>query len=301
MSLEIKKRLEFLGHTGAIYGLAFDPIEQQIISAGGDGWIVQWSLANKTDGTLLAKIDDKIFSLLYVPEYQLFLAGTQSGDLYFVPRNRKRSPRRFAYHQKGVFDIKVWNGLVLTAGGDGKLGIWDIKKEQLTESIRITNSKLRSIAKSSLDQVMAIGASDQNIYLLNALDFRLLHTIEDAHHPSVFTVQFSPDGVSMISGGRDAQIKIWQINHKYRLESQFSAHWFTINHLCYNTSGTRLFSASRDKTVRIWDTNSWKLLKEINLQKNAGHVNSVNRLLWLDNPELLISASDDRKIMVWET
>lgn len=300
MSLEINKKCQFVGHSGAIYGLAFDHQKQKLYSAGGDGWLVQWSLENEVDGVLLAKIGDKIFSLAYIPESALFLAGTQSGDLYFIPADRKRSPRRFEYHQKGIFDIMIWKGLALTAGGDGKLGIWDIKKERLIESILITNAKLRSIGKSNESPVFAIGSSDQNIYLLNTSEFELLHTIEKAHTPSVFTVQFTPEGSSLVSGGRDAQLKVWQIASECSLERQFSAHWFTVNHLCFNESGTWLFSGSRDKTVRIWDTKSWTLLKEINLHKNEGHQNSVNRLLWLENQGFLITAGDDRKIMVWE-
>jgi WD40 repeat protein len=231
--------------------------------------------------------------------FELFLAGTQSGDFYFIPVDKNKPPRRFEYHEKGIFDILIVDGIALTAGGDGKLGVWDIEHERLTESILVSNSKLRSLSKSNHQSVFAVSASDQNIYLLDAVQFSLQHTITAAHIPSVFSTQFSPDGKYLVSGGRDALVKVWDIKEGYDLQKQLSAHWFTINDLCFDQSGKLLFTGSRDKTVRIWDTGTWALLKEINLQKYDSHQNSINCILWLENRRHLITAGDDRKIMIW--
>jgi WD40 repeat protein len=57
-------------------------------------------------------------------------------------------------------------------------------------------------------------------------------------------------------------------------------------------------TASRDKTIKLWDFSSGRLLKVLDTVRYGGHVNSVNRLLWVDN--VLLSASDDRTVSIWE-
>lgn len=77
-----------------------------------------------------------------------------------------------------------------------------------------------------------------------------------------------------------------------------AAHMFTINHLAFSPDGSLFATASRDKTIKIWDTYSLKLLKVLDTIRHGGHINSVNRLLWL--PEMLVSASDDQRAIIWE-
>ncbi len=45
------------------------------------------------------------------------------------------------------------------------------------------------------------------------------------------------------------------------------------------------------------DSAESKLLKVVDTIRNGGHINSVNRLLWL--PGCLVSCSDDRTVMLW--
>jgi WD40 repeat protein len=77
-----------------------------------------------------------------------------------------------------------------------------------------------------------------------------------------------------------------------------AAHLFTVNDIAYHPNGKFFATASRDKTIRIWDAVSFVLLKVIDSIRNAGHLKSVNRLLWVD--DVLISCSDDRSIIAWE-
>jgi WD40 repeat protein len=59
-------------------------------------------------------------------------------------------------------------------------------------------------------------------------------------------------------------------------------------------------SASRDKTIRIWSAETYELQKSIDKEKYDGHLNSVNKLLWLHSHNYLISGSDDRSIIIWK-
>ena len=79
--------------------------------------------------------------------------------------------------------------------------------------------------------------------------------------------------------------------------SEQPAHWYTLNHLAFSPDGALFATASRDKTIKIWDAQTFSLLKTIDTIRYGGHINSVNRLLWL--PEALLSVSDDRTMKIW--
>src|SRR5690606_5922586 len=112
----------------------------------------------------------------------------------------------------------------------------------------------------------------------------------EAHGNSVFSLCLSPDGKYLLSGSRDAHLKVWDAENKFYLLHTIPAHLFTVNHIAFHPDGKLFASAGRDKHIKIWDAQSFQLLKVIDKEKFQGHVNSVNRLLWLKNSNYLVSA-----------
>ena len=44
-----------------------------------------------------------------------------------------------------------------------------------------------------------------------AAEWKLRNTVEDAHIQPVSTVVFSPDGKTLVTGGRDGGVKFWEV------------------------------------------------------------------------------------------
>ena len=198
-----------------------------------------------------------------------------------------------------VFSILYLGDHLFTAGGDGVFTKWSIDHQTPLESIRISFKAIRSVAYNKEKDEFALGCSDGAIYFLDKTSFMITSSWSACHLPSVFSLVFHPDNERIISGGRDALLKVWHRKNGEMIHV-VPAHRFTINHLTLNTDGNLLFTASRDKSIRVWDALNFKLLLSINGPKNEGHQNSVNRLLWFDSQQSLISASDDRQIGHWK-
>jgi len=289
----------FLGHQGAIYALHHNENSTHFLSGGSDGWIVKWDIDLPDTGINLATIPSQIFSLCYLETLNFCIAGDLNGFVYFIDLNNpKLIPKAFAHHKKGVFSILHIDNEIFTAGGDGFFTKWSISPQFPVESIQLSYKAIRTVIYDEQKNEFALGCSDGAIYFVDRQSFNLKEVWKSCHLPSVFTLAFHPDKERIISGGRDALLKIWNRKDGHIIKV-IPAHRFTINHMILNSKGNLLFTASRDKSIRIWDTSDFNLLGSLNGINNQGHQNSVNRLLWFEKQQSLLSASDDRQLLSW--
>ncbi len=299
--MKVEKIHTCTGHRAAVYALAPGKDERHFLSAGGDGWVAEWNLDAPETGQLAASAEVQIFSLCSLPDGRL-VAGDMNGGVHWIDRSRPENTRDIQHHGKGTFDILAAENWVFTIGGDGILTRWDLEKSRSVESVQLSNQALRSISFSEKRKELAVGASDNSIYLLDVETFELRHTLKDAHTNSVFTVAYSPDGRQLLSGGRDAMLKVWDLTPSQSpIPNPYSpknpAHLFTLNHIVFSPDAQLFATASRDKTLKIWDAHTFELLKVVDTMRYGGHINSVNRLLWM--PDCFVSCSDDRSVMLW--
>jgi len=298
-NLKAEKIAQLTGHDASIFKVTGFKEPNLFLSGAGDGWVVVWDLNAPDMGRLVSKVDKQIFSLLYLHGHEMVLAGNMEGGLHWIDLNEPDNTRNIAHHKNGVFAIERVGESVFTAGGNGLLTRWDIKTTSSIESIHLSNKSLRSMAYSVTRNELAVGASDQNIYLLDATTLSLKNTIEAAHDNSVFTLQYSRDNKYLVSGGRDAHLRVRSIESGFKELNKQPAHWYTINHLVYHPDGSLFATASRDKTIKLWDATTFQLLKVLDTARYGGHLNSVNHLYWSSYNNCLISCSDDRSIILW--
>ena len=287
-----------IGHKGAIYSLTRSNKEGHFISAGGDGWIAEWN-ANDENGKLLASTEAKIFSIFCSKEGNLIGAGDMEGKIYKIDTKQEVEPRVLDYYKRGIFCLSDFNGDLISLSGDGFITRWDKSNFQRIESLQLSRQSLRGCVVLKNKGLIAIGSSDHNIYLVKGENFQLLNFVKKAHSSSVFSLAVSQEEDIILSGGRDAMLRIWGFEEEFNLIKAIPAHLFTINDIKYSPDFRIFATASRDKTIKLWDSESFELLKVLDTVRDGGHLNSVNCLLWLSN-QILVSCSDDRSIKIWE-
>ena len=287
------------GHNAAVYALSGFQGENEFLSAGGDGWVANWTLEDLENGKLLAKTGASNFSLNYSKQDNLLMVGDIYGDLHVVKLDENNEPRKISYHKKGLFGIYGLENETLTLAGDGLLTKWNRKTLAKKESIQLSYNRIRGFAEAKKKGILFIGSSDKNIYLVEKDNFAISEVLKQAHLNSVFAIALDEEEEVMLSGGRDAILKVWKLEEGIEVVKSIPAHLFTINAIRYSPDFRLFATASRDKTIKIWDSKEFKLLKVIEAIRDKGHVNSVNDLLWLSK-DRLISCSDDRTIKVWD-
>lgn len=295
--IEAHKTFTYTGHKDCIYGLGkgFEP--NTFVTGAADGWVVEWDYANPADGKLLVQVNAPIYSFLLLRDDKKILCGSRAGNLHSIDMQSRKEERNIEAHTAGIFDIALINNNIITAGGDGKVKVWEKDSYTLLAELSHSNKSARVIAQHPTLPEMAVGYSDNTIRVFNTENFKLLLELK-AHENSVFALAYSPNGKYVLSGGRDAVLKIWDAKEGYSPQQTINAHWYHINSIKYSPSGSLFATASMDKTIKVWDAESFELLKVLDKEKYDGHTTSVNKILWVSDNEL-ISCSDDKTAMLW--
>lgn len=302
MKIKVQKIAQFTGHQAAVYAISTtEGVSPFFFSAAGDGWLVKWNLDDPETGHLVAKTDAQLFSLHYFEQEQKLLAGDMNGGVHWIDLKPSTPVQKnIAQHSKGVFSICPTDDAVFTAGGEGWLTKWDIAQMQRQESLALSAQSLRCIDYCPSRNELAIGSSDHHIYIVDATSLQIKDKIEQAHEGSVFSIRYAPGYQQLLSGGRDAHLKAWNLEKgAISCLMKLPAHLFTINSIAFHPKGHFFATASRDKTIKIWRYPHFELLKVIEPIRDKGHVNSVNQLRWSSYKEQLVSCSDDRSLILW--
>lgn len=296
--IQIQKLGQFAGHKDCIYALGKSQKDNHFYTGAADGYIVEWSHNDKADGVLISRVSRPVYSFLLNREKMQLLAGTAQGSLHCIDLNQQAETRNIEAHTLGLYDLRAYNNRLISVGGDGIINIWDLDTLQLISRIKGSDKSGRCIAMHPSENEFAVGFSDFSIKIYNAETYQLKRTL-NLHSNSVFSLSYSKDGKYLVTGGRDAMLKVLNIENDFELLHDIAAHTLHINTIVFNPENTLLATGSMDKTIKIWDAHTFKLLKVIDKARHQSHSTSVNKLLWLDNQNLA-SVSDDKMSMLWE-
>ncbi|AQG81803.1 WD40 repeat domain-containing protein [Spirosoma montaniterrae] len=297
--MHIQKIDTFGGHRDCVYTLEGGTNPNEFFSAGGDGLVVRWRLDRPDQGELVANMPASVYALARHAGSGLLWVGQNYEGLHLIDTAQKQEVRSLKLTSAAIFDIKFYKNDAFVALGDGVVVVIDTEQMAVRKHLKASGQSARCIAINPVERDLAVGYSDNSIRIFDLASYELKHVIP-AHANSVFTLAYSPHFRFLLSAGRDAHLKIWDVEQQYALHQDVVAHLFAINHLAFNPDGTLFATASMDKSVKIWDAETFRLLKVVDRARHAGHGTSINKLLWTTYQQQLLSASDDRTVSVWQ-
>lgn len=286
-NLQVKLLRTLSGHKQSVYAVAKGH-ENSVYSAGGDGYLVKWNPMLEPDGRVVGTVPEPIYSLAFDAATSRLFAGSQSGYLYVVENDKAR---KIEAHAAGLYSILMLDNGFITAGGDGKLILWNQKLEII---------KQKQISKKALRKIILIpggyacAGSEAVVYYLSPE----LNVWEqnDAHNSTVFALAFASNTNAVISGGRDAQLHIQKLGDADA--TTIAAHLLHIHDIQLSPDMAYMATSSMDKTIKIWDLENLQLLKVLDVKKFGLHLSSVNAICWV-SAQVLVSISDDKNLGVW--
>jgi WD40 repeat protein len=296
-SVGVQKLHTLTGHRDCVYTLAGGPQPHVVFSGSGDGMVVQWDLNDPAQGVLIAKLPHSVYALHHHRQSDTLIAGHNFEGIHLLDWKNKKEAGSLQLGKAAIFDILAIDDRAVVASGDGSLTVVDLKGLRVLAKNSYSEKSARCIAWHPETKQIAVGYSDNFIRVMDE-DLSLIREWQ-GHDNSVFAIQFTPDGKYLMTGSRDARLKLWDATSSFSQAVEVVAHMYAINDIEFSPDGKHFVTCSMDKSIKVWNLEEMKLLKVIDRSRHAGHGTSVNKLLWTTHGDQLVSASDDRTISVW--
>lgn len=121
-----------------------------------------------------------------------------------------------------------------------------------------------------------------------------LKTLPNAPKQAIWSVAVSPNGKTLIGGGEQNDIKLWNLGEGQLIRT-LSDHKDKVWTIALGPKGKILASASGDCTIKLWDMPTGKLLRTF-----RAHPATVWSVAISPDAKLLVSGSEDQTLKVWE-
>jgi serine/threonine protein kinase len=204
----------------------------------------------------------------------------------------------FDWHNKPINSIALFaDGKYLVSGDEGgTVAVWNLSFPQPIATYCI-NHPVCSVAASPNHSQIATGDKNRKVQIRRReavmTSMKELHvdlSNLDSHGGFVYTVQFSPDGQMLASGGADSQIRLWNADTG-KIMSTLDGHDRAVTAVRFMPKGQILISAGSDGTIRFWDLPQRTSLKTI-----QAHTDKIHDLAISQDGKMIVSGSSDRTI-----
>ncbi len=111
---------------------------------------------------------------------------------------------------------------------------------------------------------------------------------------SVYSVGFSPDGGRIVSGGGDDTVRVWEASTGAEVLT-LTGHANSVMSVGFSPDGQRIVSGSIDATVRVWEASTGAEVLTL-----TGHSNSVLSVAFSADGQRIVSGGVDATVRVWE-
>ena len=244
--------------------------------------------------------DPPITSLAFTPDQRSVIAGSQDGIAVFSWPNLKLE-RRFDVDMLNVHSLSFSdNGehLAIGGGNPAETGIVEVLHWIDQKSI----GQLSHHEDSVLDVIWLDGKRVLSASLdrgISASEVKVVDSKSEflGHSKGVTAICILNDKRTLISGGVDQSVRVWDI-YTGKLVRSLNQHTGPINDIARRPLGNGLpivASAASDRTIRFWQPTIGRMLRYIRLDSPP------QSLVWLPGGERIAAACADGFVRIIDT
>lgn len=291
------------GHSDFVVSLTFSPDGRTLVSGSRDNTIKLWDVATGQELRALKGHAGRVNSVALSPDGKTLLSGgaasgsaTGGGQLMLWDMATGRELKTLLKGSNDVSSVAFTpDGKLALSGGDN-VKVWEVATGRELRSFgAIPGHRVSDIAISSDGKLLASSSGTvETIKLWDVNTGQELRTL--AGHPGgIFSIVFSPDGKTLVSGGNDKLIKLWDVATGREVRT-IAGHSKYIRTLAFSPDGRVLVSTSGDKTVKLWDVSTGR---ERGTLEGASLSLAVSAVAFSPDGKKLAS-SDENVIKLWD-
>ena len=149
-------------------------------------------------------------------------------------------------------------------------------------------------ALSYCNNFLAVGSDNGDVIILDAISGSQTDVLS-GHSSCVRGLEFSFDGRSLVSGGGDKVVKLWDLQTGGVVRT-FYGHTTVVCSVAISVDYTRIASGSGSGVIHIWDVQSWECICII---EQEGFINYLGFFQAPTGPHHIISVCDNN-VQKWD-
>jgi WD40 repeat protein len=277
--------------------VTFSPDGRTLASAGADGTIILWNVANRQRRGTLQGHTGAVNSVAFSLDGKTLAAATE--DAVILWDIARRTPRDTLRGHTGAVTSVAFSGdgqTLASASKGGTVILWDAARhEERGTSLGRHQEAVTSITFSPDSQTLASASADGTVILWDIAGHQPPDTLR-GHTGAVTSVAFSPDSRTLASASADSTVILWDVAGRGRGGSLLGRHTGPVSSITFSPDGRILASASADSTVILWDVSHRQPRDTL-----RGHSGAVMSVAFSPDSRWLASASMDRTVILWDS
>jgi WD40 repeat protein len=289
------------GHAGIVRALAWAPQQPQLVSAGEDGTVQLWRLADDNGGfggawrpSVLAAIDSQIWAVSFAPHGDRVAAACADATVRVWECATATEVGRCVGHKGTVYGVafSLDGSRLVTGGRDGTIRLWNSATGEEEISFGGQAGTIYSVAYSPDGGAIASACQDTTVRLWDASTGESREVLR-GHKGRVFFVAFSQRGDLLATAAEDATVRIWDVaTGKERAVLQ---HPVKANAVSFTANGC-VVTATNDAVLRIWDPKTG-----LEVGRRLGHDGGIWSVTSLGPGPWLASGGADASVRIWRS
>ncbi len=305
-----KPKLTFRGHKSEILDFKFSPEGNRVVTAGADGYVRIWGLAN---GGLLEEFvchNDHVCSVAFDNSGHKLVTGANSGNAFVMDTfNQKKISVKS--HKQPIHSVAfIPDGLsFITVSYDRTARVWDTKTAALITELHDDIDPKTKVSFSK-DGSRLVLTSQVKAYVFNTHTWSKVkdYKVEPNQWPIAV---FSPDGERIfLSWDWDSNIFNMRTTSYIKNDMTESkgvlqtlgngkvhlvGHTDFITDAVFNQKGDNLATSSLDLTARVWEVSTGREIATL-----IGHDDAVNTVSFNRKADRILTTSLDGTARLWD-
>ena len=286
----------FAGQLGAVWSLAFSPNHGLLASGSRDVPVNIWQIGASEEPPVIRNLNsEKVGNFVFSPDGKLVAGGCKDNQVRIWDVGTLQEK----YHVRGVgYTVAFEQGglRLLIADEAGTAYWWDFASGQRVplpgyEAI----GEITSVQFSAEKHIAAVGHKNGVIQLLNVNSGKILGSYH-GHRDAVLSLTFAPDGKSFASGGRDKEIRLWDLAVTNRSRQVCAEHKGAVAGLAYSADGRTMVSGCSANSIKFWDLDHMSR----SLGARTWHRSSIRTLAFSPDNSRVVSGSEDHTVKLWD-